>query len=288
MVYEQVGRIIERKCERMKLDVQPFIENLRNSLDLTEQKRLLIVHVAGNPASEFYVKSKLKEAEKWNVHCYEARFNEDITTEQLEAYIMMESWKNVPFQWDGIIVQLPLPSHINEQEILDIIPKELNVDGFEQSHTKEQLYTPCTALGIVEYLKSITNLEGKNVTLIGRGKTVGKPLIPLLLKENTTLTICHSRTNPSSLESHLNSADIVISAIGKPQYIKPFDLSKGTMKKKIVIDAGISRVDGKQVGDLKHDDYLDTVDYTPWTNGVGKLTVAMLMYNVRKDIGGVK
>lgn len=261
----------------MKLDVQPFIENLRNSLDLTKQKRLLIIHVVDDPASEFYVKSKLKEAEKWNVYCYEARFKKDVTTEDLAAYVNAQgwSWRN----WDGIIVQLPLPKHINEQYVLDQIPAKLNVDGFEQTNVKHQLYTPCTALGIIEYLKSITTLEGKNVTLIGRGKTVGKPLIPLLLKENATLTICHSKTMKDRLNDSLWASDIVISAIGKPEYIDPLYMWHG-----IFIDAGISRVDGKQVGDLSHAKPLLHIKYTPWTGGVGKLTVAMLMYNTRKEV----
>ena len=259
----------------MKLDVQPFIEKLRKSCNLSQEKRLLIIQVLGDGASEFYVKSKLKEAEKWNVHCHVAKFENNTTTEVLGAYILAESWKN----WDGIIVQLPLPAHIDEQYILDLIPTKLNVDGFEQTHVKYQLYTPCTALGIIEYLKSITTLERKNVVLIGRGKTVGKPLIPLLLKENATLTICHSKTKQDFIANSLYLADIVILAIGKPQYIDPLYIPKG-----IVIDAGISRVDGKQIGDLAHNNFIETVDYTPWTGGVGKLTVAMLMYNVRKEV----
>lgn len=259
----------------MKLDVQPFIEKLRKSCDLSQEKRLLIIQVLGDGASDLYVRSKLKEAEKWNVHCHVAKFENNTTTEVLGAYILAESWK----KWDGIIVQLPLPEHIDEQYILDLIPTKLNVDGFEQTNVKHQLYTPCTALGIIEYLKSITTLEGKNVTLIGRGKTVGKPLIPLLLKENTTLTICHSKTNKEDLTNSILVADIVISAIGKPQYINPLHILDA-----IVIDAGISRVDGKQVGDLAHNKPLDHLKYTPWTGGVGKLTVAMLMYNVRKEV----
>ena len=243
----------------MKLDVQPFIENLRKSCDLSHEKRLLIIQVLGDDASDLYVKSKLKEAEKWNVKCHIAKFENNTTTEVLGAYILAESWKN----WDGIIVQLPLPKHINEQYILDLIPTKLNVDGFEQTYVKHQLYTPCTALGIIEYLKSITTLEG----------------IPLLLKENATLTICHSKTKQDFIANSLYLADIVILAVGKPQHINPLYIPKG-----IVIDAGISRIDGKQVGDLAHNEGLRMVDYTPWTNGVGKLTVAMLMYNVRKEV----
>lgn len=260
----------------MKLDVQPFIETLRKSCDLSQEKRLLIIQVLGDGASDLYIKSKLKEAEKWNVHCHVAKFESNTTTEVLGAYILAESWKN----WDGIIVQLPLPKHIDEQYILDLIPTKLNVDGFEQTYVKHQLYTPCTALGIIEYLKSITTLEGKNVTLIGRGKTVGKPLIPLLLNENVTLTICHSKTIEVDLIDGLMSADIVISAIGKAEYIDAYHCCEGI----IFIDAGISRVDGKQVGDLAHNEFLEDVYYTPWTGGVGKLTVAMLMHNVRKEV----
>lgn len=260
----------------MKLDVQPFIEKLRKSCDLSQEKRLLIIQVLGYDASDLYVKSKLKEAEKWNVKCHVAKFENNVTTEELGYYLIEERNNG----WDGIIVQLPLPKHINEQYILDLIPTKLNVDGFEQTYVKHQLYTPCTALGIIEYLKSITTLEGKSVTLIGRGKTVGKPLIPLLLKENATLTICHSKTVPARMWFASRRSDIIISAVGKPNLISGCILRKGN----IVIDAGISRVDGKQVGDLSHDEHLEKIDYTPWTGGVGKLTVAMLMYNVRKEV----
>lgn len=265
----------------MKLDVQPFIEKLRKSCDLSQEKRLLIIQVLGDDASDLYVRSKLKEAEKWNVHCHVAKFENNATTEELGYYLIEERNNG----WDGIIVQLPLPKHINEQYILDLIPTKLNVDGFEQTYVKHQLYTPCTALGIIEYLKSIITLEGKTVTLIGRGKTVGKPLIPLLLNENVTLTICHSYTDSFDLHySYLPLADIVISAIGKAEEII---IPLNARENAIFIDAGISRVDGKQVGDISHDNKnhnLDKVYYTPWTGGVGKLTVAMLMYNVRKEV----
>lgn len=260
----------------MKLDVQPFIDSLRESLDLTEKKRLLIIQVGDNPASNLYIKSKLKEADKWNVECHVSKFDETITEEKLGAYIMTQGLRD----WNGIIVQLPLPRHINEQAIVNCIPRTLNVDGFDQNDGHLPLYTPCTALGIVEYLRSITDLEGKNIVLIGRGKTVGKPLIPLLLNENATLTICHSHTKYFDLRKHLTNADIVISAIGKPEYIVPIYNKKGL----VIIDAGISRVNDKQVGDFSHKYIPDNIDYTPWTGGVGKLTVAMLMYNVRKEV----
>lgn len=267
----------------MKIDCLKFVEELRNKYDLTEKANLAIIQVGNNEASNLYINSKLKEAEKWNVNTQVTRVSKDIKTDELCGYIYdLNHSKDV----DGIILQLPLPKHIDEEKVINFIDEKKNVDGFKQFGLKSKYFEPCTPMGIMMLLDSSTNLDGKFVTLIGRGKTVGEPLRDMLLARNCTLAIAHSHTKRSDLRKVLLESDFVISAVGKPDLFNAFDLrSQGLKLRTVVIDAGISRINGKQVGDFSHE-YLDLFDnlilYTPWTNGVGKLTVASLMMNVRK------
>lgn len=260
----------------MKINCVNFVENIRKGMDLTEPKELVIIQVGNNPASDLYIKSKQKEAKKWNVNCKVINLHENSSTFDVIKAITRNS------DSDGIIVQLPLPSHIHEQEVIDAIPPELNVDGFKQT-MGVQLYEPCTPKGIIMLLEHYFNLQGKTVTLIGRGKTVGEPLRDMLLAKNCTVTVCHSHTPENELRNMLKCCDIIISAVGKPNLFNVYD----TINEIFVVDAGISRINGKQVGDFSHVDldvFDDSVHYTPWTNGVGKLTVMALMLNVRKTI----
>lgn len=261
----------------MKINCLKFIEEVRKNTDLTERKKLTVIQVGNEPASTLYVNSKKKEAEKWNIECNVVNMPEDSTTEDVIIKICLNA------DSDGVIVQLPLPKHINQQAVIDAIPQHLNVDGFKQTG-KETLYEPCTPKGIIMLLESMIELEGKLVTLIGRGKTVGEPLRDMLLKENCTLAICHSYTDKYTMRKLLPISDIVVSAVGRPNLFEPFDLNFN--KKTIIVDAGISRINGKQVGDFSHMGMSrdnKEILYTPWTNGVGKLTVMALMLNVREE-----
>lgn len=261
----------------MKIDCLKFIEEVRKNTDLTERKKLTVIQVGNDPASTLYVNSKKKEAEKWNIECNVVNMPEDSTTEGVIIKICLNT------DSDGIIVQLPLPKHINQQAVIDAIPQHLNVDGFKQTG-KETLYEPCTPTGIIMLLESMIELEGKLVTLIGRGKTVGEPLRDMLLKKDCTLAVCHSYTDKYTMRKLLPISDIVISATGQPNLFEPFDLNFN--KKTIIVDAGISRINGKQVGDFSHEGMSrdnKEILYTPWTNGVGKLTVMALMLNVREE-----
>ena len=261
----------------MKIDCLKFIEEVKNNTDLTERKKLTVIQVGDNPASTLYVNSKKKESEKWNIECNIINMKEESTTEEVIKQVLLNT------DSDGIIVQLPLPAHINQQEVIDAIPARLNVDGFKQTN-KETLFEPCTPKGIIMLLESLTSLEGKVVTLIGRGKTVGEPLRDMLLKENCTLAVCHSYTDKYTMRKLLPISDIVISAAGQPNLFEPFDLNFN--KKTIIVDAGISRINGKQIGDFSHKGMSrdsKEILYTPWTNGVGKLTVMALMLNVRNS-----
>lgn len=260
----------------MKIDCLKFIEKVRQETDLTERKKLTVIQVGNEPASTLYVNSKKKEAFKWNIECDVINMPEDSTTEDVIIQI-----NDSKYDTNGIIVQLPLPKHIDEQKVIDAIPTGLNVDGFKQTG-KEQIFEPCTPKGIIMLLESLTDLDGKMVTLIGRGKTVGAPLKDMLLDKNCTVTVAHSHTNKKDLKFLLGFSDIIVSAVGKPDLFSAYDLGMSS----IVIDAGISRVDGKQVGDFSHVEELAPtyVRYTPWTNGVGKLTVMALMLNVRNSV----
>lgn len=264
----------------MKIDCLKIIEEVRKNTDLTERKKLTVIQVGNDPASTLYVKSKKKEAEKWNIECNVVNMPEDSTTEGVIIKICLNT------DSDGIIVQLPLPKHIDTQKVIDAIPPELNVDGFKQTN-KEPLFEPCTPKGIITLLEEVTRptgLQGKMVTLIGRGKTVGEPLRDMLLRENCTLAVCHSYTDKYTMRKLLPISDIVISAVGQPNLFEPFDLNFN--KKTIIVDAGISRINGKQVGDFSHEGMsIDSKEilYTPWINGVGKLTVMALMLNVREE-----
>lgn len=260
----------------IKIDCLEFIEKLRSKYDLTKAANLVVFNVGHNSASELYIKSKCAEAAKWNINVDVRQLDESVTTDELKEMILKA---NIDNNVHGIIVQLPLPKHIDQETVLNSIRDIKNVDGFKQAN-KPTLFTPCTPLGIMTLLNDLTLLEGKMVTLLGRGRTVGEPLRDLLINANATVAICHSKTTEEDRDSLLGLSDIVISAVGIPNLFSQTDLNPRT----IVIDAGISRVDGKQVGDFSHKgiDTRDDIRYTGWTGGVGKLTVAALMINTRK------
>ena len=188
---------------------------------------------------------------------------------------------------DGILVQLPLPKHLNENNIIDCIKPEKDVDGFNIKNAGKIFLNrngiaPCTPLGCLLLLRSIkVNLEGKNVVVIGRSNIVGKPIAQLLLNENCTVTIVHSRTK--NISNFTKEADILIAAVGKPEIVKKEWLKKGS----IVIDVGINRVekDGqpKLVGDVDFNAASKVASYiTPVPGGVGPMTIACLLVNTAK------
>lgn len=257
----------------MKIDVLKMIDELRrNDVAAT----LAIIQVGDNPASNLYVKSKKKELEKWNITVRHEHFEEDVEPQHLIYKIIdLNSDNNV----NGIILQLPLPDHLKEYEqyLIDCIDPRKNVDGFKQSGGGESFYTPCTPKGIMHILKKTRDIKGKVVCLIGRGKTVGGPLIDILSKEPCTLICCNSNTDRETLNGMLRMSDIVITAVGIPKFFNDLNLKADAL----VIDAGISYVDGKQTGDFDNKSCWinSSVDYTPHIGGVGKMTVCMLAMN---------
>ncbi|MFH1318880.1 MAG: bifunctional 5,10-methylenetetrahydrofolate dehydrogenase/5,10-methenyltetrahydrofolate cyclohydrolase, partial [Candidatus Omnitrophota bacterium] len=180
----------------------------------------------------------------------------------------------------GILIQLPLPKKFNTLKILSAVSPLKDVDGFHPANLGNLLYgkavfVPCTPLGIMEMLKEYKiPIEGKNAVVLGRSNIVGKPISILLLNENATVTICHSKTK--DLKTHTLTADILVSAIGKPNFVTFEMVKQGAC----VIDVGINRVDGKVVGDVDFENVKNKASYiTPVPGGVGLLTIAMLLNN---------
>ena len=265
----------------MKIDCLSLIEEIRAQKEEYIQwmgsRQLTIIQVGNDAASNAYIMSKMREVNKWGVQCVLVKLPKNVSAKTLIERVKKESKLE---ECNGLIVQLPLPKGIPTQSVIDAIDENKNADGFKRTNTTYERFEPCTPRGIMMLLNRITDLKGKRVTLVGRGKTVGEPLIKMLIEADCTLTVCHSKTKEKDLYDCLKKSDIVISAIGKPCWFNGYDVKEGA----IVIDVGISRVNGKQVGDFDHKVGAEArnVSYTPWVNGVGKLTVAALMMNVQR------
>lgn len=246
----------------------------------TENKRkpcLAVVLVGNDPASEVYVRNKIKGTEEVGMKSLSFNMPENSTNAEVEEVVKsLADDENV----DGILVQLPLPKHLDERKILSLIPDTKDVDGFSPNNLGLlSIGTPrtvsCTPLGVMELIKSTgIDLKGKNAVVIGRSNTVGKPMAMLLLNENCTVTVCHSKTD--NIAFYTKNADIVVVAVGRPEFLKKDMVKDGAL----VIDVGINRVDGKLVGDVDFDAVSEVAGYiTPVPGGVGPMTISMLLYN---------
>lgn len=230
---------------------------------------LVVIQVGNNAASNTYINNKRKVCEEVGINFVPVRFNESVSEKEVIELIKTFNRRLVV---DGIIVQLPLPKHIDVKHIAYAIDRTKDVDGFRF----DSLYKPCTPKGIIDWLKfNKIDLSGKSVCVIGRSDIVGRPLVKLLEAEDATIIWCNSKTR--DLKKCTKNADIVISAIGKANYFDASYFSEG----QIVIDVGINRDEkGKLCGDVR-EDVSDVVKYkTPVPNGVGKLTVCSLIENV--------
>ena len=242
---------------------------------------LAVVLVGGNPASRVYVKNKIEKTKEVGFNSIEHKFNEDISEQEL---LKIVNQLNSDEKVQGILVQLPLPKHIDSDKILDNIKPEKDVDGFHAQNVGKlwsglNSLVPCTPLGCSILIKSISNdLSGKHAVIIGRSNIVGKPMAALLLGMNATVTICHSRTK--DLPSVCKEADIIVAAVGIAEMVK-----KNWVKKNaIIIDVGINRIekDNKKilVGDVDYEDCIDVCEkITPVPGGVGPMTIACLLLN---------
>ena len=238
---------------------------------------LAVILVGENPASQVYVRNKGKACEALGIRGDTILLPEETSQEELEALIEKLNGDDTV---DGILVQLPLPKHLNEAKALRLIAPEKDVDGFHIENagklfTGQEGVIACTPKGIIAMLKAWNvPLAGKEAVVIGRSNIVGKPVAMLLLNENCTVTMCHSRT--ADLAAHTRRADILIAAVGKPRFVTADMVKPGAA----VVDVGINRVDGKVVGDVDYENVEKVAGYiSPVPGGVGKMTICMLMEN---------
>ena len=245
---------------------------------------LAVVMVGDDPASAVYVRNKQKACEEVGILSVTHHLDKDTTQEGLIRLVQdLNGDQNIT----GILVQLPLPSHINEKEVLLAIDPDKDVDGFHPMNvgrlsTGEDGFVSCTPAGIIALLKRYEIvIEGKECVIIGRSNIVGKPMVQLMLQENATVTVCHSRTQ--DLARVCARADILIAAIGKPKFVTADFVKEGA----VVIDVGINRdAEGKLCGDVDFEAVRDKASFiTPVPGGVGPMTIAMLLTNVCKGIG---
>ena len=239
---------------------------------------LAVIQVGNDPASSIYVKNKKKACEYIGIGSVSYELSE--STSEAELLKIIDELNNKP-DVIGILVQLPVPKHIDEDKIIRAISPAKDVDGFHVENVGalcvgERGFVSCTPAGVIQLLKrSNVEIAGKHCVVIGRSNIVGKPMALLMLRENATVTICHSKTQ--NLKEICKSADILIAAVGKPRMIDSSYVKEGA----VVIDVGIHRDENnKMCGDVDFDDVKDHVSkITPVPGGVGPMTIAMLMNN---------
>ena len=244
---------------------------------------LAVIQVGSDPASSVYVNNKKKACEYIGIKSLAYELPEETTQ---EALLKLIEDLNARADVNGILVQLPLPKHINEDLVIQTIDPKKDVDGFHPQSVGalsigQPGFVSCTPAGIIQLLKrSGVEISGKECVVIGRSNIVGKPMALLLLRENGTVTIAHSRT--ADLKAVAKRADILVVAIGKPKFINHEYVKEGAA----VIDVGIHRLEGKKLcGDVDYDDVIDHVSaITPVPGGVGPMTIAMLMHNCVESV----
>ena len=266
-------------------------DSFKKRLDILSKKGIIpglcVILVGDNPASQIYVKTKSKKLQSLGLRSKNIYLDIDVSQNEL---IQIISGLNQDSNYHGILVQMPLPSHIDSQEIINSIDSTKDVDGFHPENVGwlsigKPRFIPCTPKGIMKIFKHYNiELSGKDIVVIGRSNIVGRPMSILVSSNgdwsNGTCTICHSRTK--NLEQYTRNADVVISAIGKPNYLKADMIKKGS----IIIDVGINRVEAendkgyKIIGDVDYNSVIDKVSFiTPVPGGVGPMTIAMLVEN---------
>lgn len=247
------------------------------------QITLAVVQVGNDPASSVYVGNKKKACEYIGIKSLAYELPESTTQEELLS--LVETLNEDPAV-NGILVQLPLPKHIDEDTVIKAISPQKDVDGFHPQSVGalsigQKGFVSCTPAGVIQLLKrSGISIEGKECVIIGRSNIVGKPMALLMLRENATVTICHSRTK--NLQEVAKRADILIVAIGKPLFVTKDFVKEGA----VVIDVGIHRnAENKLCGDVDYEDVFEHVSaITPVPGGVGPMTIAMLMDNCVESV----
>jgi len=266
---------------------QVILEKIREEHNQLKEKYgkqagLAVVIVGNNPASQVYVRNKMKACENVGFYSENIELDENISEEELLQEI---DKLNKNDRINGILVQLPLPSHINELKIIDSISPEKDVDGFHVANIGKMVigdetgFLSCTPYGIMQLLEEYKiEIAGKDAVIIGRSNIVGKPMALMLIQKGATVQVCNSRTK--DLRKKLNDADIIIVAAGVPKLLKKEDVKEGA----VVIDVGINRVDGKICGDVDYEEVAEKASYiTPVPGGVGPMTIASLIKNTFKS-----
>ena len=282
-------KIIDGKliADKLKYDLKNEIIQLKQKYN--KVPGLAVVQVGNVAESSVYVNAKTKSANEVGINVIDHHLDDNVTEDELINLIKKLNTHN---EVDGILVQLPLPKHVDEQIILDTIHPSKDADGFHplnvgklsiSSKNENNLLIPCTPLGCILMLKSLKlELKGKNAIIIGRSNIVGKPMAQLLLKESCTVTIAHSKTE--NLEKICSTADILVAAVGKPEIVK----ENWVKENAIVIDVGINRIQKKINGEIKNK-LVGDVDFSqvkekvlaisPVPGGVGPMTIACLLIN---------
>lgn len=257
-------------------DVKKDILSFKNKYNINP--KIVIIRLNNDPSSEKYVNIKIRKAQELGVDV------ELITHLKNQDELILYLKKiNADKKVHGYLIQLPLPEKFNKNEVFDHIIMEKDLDGLSSLATSRNFSNhhefhpkPCVALAIMKiFAAKKYNLTGKHVVIVNRSSIIGKALVPMLLEQNATVTICHSKTK--NLSQITNQADVLISAIGKPKFLKKQSVKKNAL----VIDAGTSVVDEKIVGDVDFDQVVNQARaITPVPNGVGRLTVAMIFSNL--------
>ena len=260
-------------------------EDLKAKCDELKERgikpKLAVVMVGDDKASQVYVRNKSKVCDEIGIE-----FEEHLLAENIEQKVLIEVLEklNKDNNVHGILLQSPIPAHLDINEAFRTIAPEKDVDGFNPVNVgklclNQDTFVSCTPYGIMKMFEAYNiDLTGKNVTIIGRSNIVGKPLIQCCLNKNATVTVCHSKTK--DLKQHTQNADIVIAAIGKSKFVTSDMIKQGA----VIIDVGINRSDdGTLTGDVDYEEVYNKASYiTPVPGGVGPMTIAMLMNNVIK------
>ena len=267
------GKIVS---EKLRSELRDEIAEFKNKNGITPG--LAVIMVGNNPASAVYVRNKHKACLDVGIESYQIEFPEDITEDQLLGKI---DELNADDKVNGILVQLPLPNGINEERVIERISPEKDVDAFHPSNVGRIMignysFLPCTPAGIISLLDYYNvEISGKRCAVVGRSNIVGKPMALLLTERNGTVTLCHSRTQ--NLDKILLESDIIVVAIGKPEFLKADMVKPGA----VVIDVGINRTsEGRLVGDVAFDEVSQVASMiTPVPGGVGPMTITTLLRN---------
>ncbi len=264
---------------KIKTEIKEEVFQLREKLGRVPG--LAIVLVGENPASKIYVNSKIKGCSELGFESFAHFLSTDISENELLEVI---EELNRDERVNGILVQLPLPKHIDEKKVIDKIAIEKDVDGFKPENlgllmlNDKEAMISCTPAGIMEIFKEYSiDLKGKDVVVVGRSNIVGKPMASLMINEGATVTVCNSNTK--NLTEKTKAADVVVMAIGKAKFLKNEMVKTGAT----IIDVGINRTEDGLFGDVDYENVKDKVEYiTPVPGGVGPMTVAMLFKNTLK------